>query len=296
MPTRILREGYLTSPSVARCSPGAQDRLPRYWLAADDFGCFDADPRVLRGRLFVFRDEVTEAQIASDLIEYAREGMLETWTENERTWGFFRSWGRHQRLRKEDGEGRTVRKTPVPPGVKKHATLAAFYQANGDRSPCGNSPQPAATCRPDEGAVAGAAAKLVEKPAESASPPPPTKAKRPKKQATETPSVEACRSRLVAFIRSQGTPYVENIPGERKKLRDALSAPGVTEATIEAAFRELYARGKRPGVMEVGWVLRAAAERPAGRNGSPRPPGSELRDFVGFDDEGHAIYRDEGTP
>lgn len=293
MPTRILREGYLTSPSVARCSPGAQDRLPRYWLAADDFGCFDADPRVLRGRLFVYRGEMTDNQIASDLAEYVREGMLELWIENERSWGFFRSWGRHQRLRKEEGDGRTVRKTPVPPGVRGHPSLTAFYSLNGDRTPCGGLPQVAATCGPDEGAVAvaGAVAELV-RPAKSATPP--TKAK--KGESTVNVPVEPLRLRLIAFIRSQGTPYVENVPGERRKLKDALSSPGVTEATVEAAFRELYARGKRPGVLEVGWVLRAASERPTGRNGAPRPIGSELRDLVGFDDQGEVIFRDGSKP
>ena len=47
MPKRMLDDSFLTSTSVARCSPRAQDAFPRFILLADDFGCFEVIPRAL---------------------------------------------------------------------------------------------------------------------------------------------------------------------------------------------------------------------------------------------------------
>jgi hypothetical protein len=79
MPTRLLRDTYLSSPSLSRCSPGAQDRFPRYTLAADDFGCFEITPVVVRGKLFPHRSDMTDEAVKAGLAEYEREKMLEVW-------------------------------------------------------------------------------------------------------------------------------------------------------------------------------------------------------------------------
>lgn len=140
MPSRILRDSIVTSPSLARCSPGAQDRFPRYTIAADDFGCFEASPMILRGKMFPYRQDMTDDAVAADLAEYRRELMLEVWEENGRRYGFFVSWGRHQRVREADdhkakgNKFKSRRKTPTPPSVRPFGTLAAYYGADADRA------------------------------------------------------------------------------------------------------------------------------------------------------------------
>lgn len=129
---RNIKGAFATSRTVASCSPGAQDRLPRYWLLPDDYGCFDGAPPVLRGALFPLRPDVTEAVVASDLAEYERAGMLELWLDGEgRPWGFWRAWGRHQRRYPN-----SKRRTPVPPSVLPYSDLDAYYAASADRVPC----------------------------------------------------------------------------------------------------------------------------------------------------------------
>jgi hypothetical protein len=132
-------------------------------------------------------------------------------------------------------------------------------------------------------------------PESSATPPPPPKAKRAKRVEVEaTDSSEPLRLRLVAFIRSQGVPYVEAVVEERTQLKRALKAPDVTEATIEAAYRTVYARGAwHPTVRDVARVLTAASERPRGRGGAGNgnAPAPVLRDLKGIDDEGMPIYQ-----
>ena len=130
MPSRIIRDSYPDSRSVAACPGPAQDRMPRYWLAADDFGCFTADPTVLRGRLFPLRDDVTADVIASDLSAYATAGMIELWSDRERLYGFWRSWHRHQRPRPG-----AKAKTPTPPSVVAAGGWRPYWSASADRTP-----------------------------------------------------------------------------------------------------------------------------------------------------------------
>lgn len=121
MPTRMLRDGLLTSPSLAWTSPRAQDAFPRFLLLADDFGCFDANPRVLVGRGWPLRPDVTEADIAAWLDEYVQVGMLQIWDDNGHRYGFLTGWtgpngqtARDEYDRKKFPHG-SKRKTPKPP-------------------------------------------------------------------------------------------------------------------------------------------------------------------------------------
>lgn len=112
MASRVIRDTYPTSETVASMKPGAQDRLPRYWLAADDFGCFLHHAQVLRGRLFPLREDMTTKHVEDDLREFKKAGLVTVWKAKDgRTYGYFRGWWDSNR-RPRPG---TVRKTPPPP-------------------------------------------------------------------------------------------------------------------------------------------------------------------------------------
>jgi hypothetical protein len=113
MPTRLLSETYVSSDHVARLPPGTQLRFPRYLLAADDWGCFSAQPVVLWSRLFPhLLEHVSVADVTGDLDAMAKVGILGTWhDEDGRAWAHFHHWFRHQR-RPRDG---AKPKTPPPP-------------------------------------------------------------------------------------------------------------------------------------------------------------------------------------
>lgn len=120
MPTRILRDRLLTSPSLAKCSPRAQDAFPRFLLLADDFGCFDTNARVLIGAGWPLRDDVLEADIESWLADYEANGMLLRWLDGDRIYGVFTGWdGPNGQRRREEYSETTKkgsrRKTPRPP-------------------------------------------------------------------------------------------------------------------------------------------------------------------------------------
>lgn len=70
MPTRIVREGILTSPRVNRLSFGAELFYRRLMTVADDYGRFHASLPTLRGACFpVGPERVTEKQILGWLTE-----------------------------------------------------------------------------------------------------------------------------------------------------------------------------------------------------------------------------------
>lgn len=111
MASRVIREGLVTSDKVAAMAPDAQDRFPRYWLAADDFGCFLVQLEVIKGRLYPRRPDMTADRVAADLKEFERVGSLLTWRVGNKIYGWFTGWWESNRKPR----GTSKRKTPKPP-------------------------------------------------------------------------------------------------------------------------------------------------------------------------------------
>ena len=120
MPKRMLDDSYLSSPSLAKCSPRAQDAFPRFILLADDFGCFEALPKILLARGWPYRSDVTEAEVWSWLEEYVAAGMACLWTEKERRWCYLTGWdGPHGQRKRAEYDPEAPRGTPGAHGSKR---------------------------------------------------------------------------------------------------------------------------------------------------------------------------------
>lgn len=114
MPSRILRESFVTSESVASLPPVSQDRLPRYFLLADDFGCFLVQPAVIRGRIFPLRPDVTDQMVRADLDAYGQAGILQLYDGDDgKKYAWFPHWNQHQRPPRDASK----RRFPIPPSV-----------------------------------------------------------------------------------------------------------------------------------------------------------------------------------
>jgi hypothetical protein len=143
MPKRLLDDTLLTSPSLAKCSPRAQDAFPRFILLADDFGCFEASPRVLVGKGWPYRKDVKERDVWSWLEEYVGAGMAVLWTEKERRWCYLTGWnGPHGQRKRVEYDPTTVagqkgskRRTPVPPPDLVDAVLAGERRVHDGKPP-----------------------------------------------------------------------------------------------------------------------------------------------------------------
>lgn len=110
MPSRTLREGLVASDKVAAMVPASQDRFPRYFLLADDYGCFRVQAEVIKGDIYPRRPDITAEIVANDLVEFERVGCLKTWrTEDGHTYGFFIGWWEHNRNPRPTSRRKTAR-------------------------------------------------------------------------------------------------------------------------------------------------------------------------------------------
>lgn len=100
MPTRFIRESCTTSPNLNTISDGAERLFWRLITVADDFGRFEADPRIIAGRCYPLR---TSAGICKQMTAYVSElvkhQLIQCYTVNDRVYGVFITWAKHQRTR-----------------------------------------------------------------------------------------------------------------------------------------------------------------------------------------------------
>ena len=52
MPNRVIKDSIWKSKKLARCSTSAQLHYPRLYLLIDDYGCFEVDADVIKGRVY----------------------------------------------------------------------------------------------------------------------------------------------------------------------------------------------------------------------------------------------------
>jgi hypothetical protein len=147
MPNRVLHESLLDSRSLEVLSPRAQDAFPRFILLADDFGCFEVNARILWAKGWSRRPDVSEADVAGWIAEYAERQaqdpetgkrlppVLMLWTNAGRRYAFLTGWfGTHGQKKRAEydpqapantpGRHGSKRKTPRPPAEILAAVMA----------------------------------------------------------------------------------------------------------------------------------------------------------------------------
>lgn len=81
MPTRLIRDGIVTSDRIDRLTPAAEVCYIRLLLVADDYGRHDGRPAILRARMYPLRlDRVTDADVSGWLDECERAGLVRRYT------------------------------------------------------------------------------------------------------------------------------------------------------------------------------------------------------------------------
>lgn len=98
MPNRIIRESARTSPTLARLSDGAERLFWRLITVADDYGRFDANPRVLLGQCFPLVD-VKLPMLIGRLRELIDVEAISLYSVEDRQYGVFVAWEKSQRKR-----------------------------------------------------------------------------------------------------------------------------------------------------------------------------------------------------
>ena len=120
MPNRIIKESICTSKSIDKLTPEEEIFCYRLIVNADDYGRFDADPVLLRSRLFPRRtDKIKLEQIDKWLHSLAATAeMIVLYTHNNKPYLQFANWEEHQQIR--------AKKSKFPAPNDEGSVLIAF--------------------------------------------------------------------------------------------------------------------------------------------------------------------------
>jgi hypothetical protein len=100
MPNRMIRESCRTSETLDRLSDGAERLFWRLTTVADDYGRFEADPRVLLAHCFPLKVGLLKVSAVGRLFrELVICGLVTTYDGGGKRLGFFTTWDKHQRIR-----------------------------------------------------------------------------------------------------------------------------------------------------------------------------------------------------
>lgn len=118
MANRFIKSSIWTSPNLNRLTADGELLFYRLLPLPDDHGCFEADPRVIRGTCFPKKMEpgpdVADVwdlpRIISATIDIICYQLISSWVSEDRLYGIFLEWSEHQQVR-----SKYKRKTPEPP-------------------------------------------------------------------------------------------------------------------------------------------------------------------------------------
>lgn len=118
MPTRDIKESCRTSLSLAKISHGAERLFWRLTTYADDFGRMPADAGVVRGQCFsAMLDAVREKDVSGWMTELEAADLVRSYmTDDGKTFAFFPTWARHQRVRAKHSKY----PAPTSAGIRGH--------------------------------------------------------------------------------------------------------------------------------------------------------------------------------
>ena len=144
MPNRIIKESILTSPSINKLSIEAERHFYRLLLLTDDYGCFEADIRIIKGRCYPLQEKVNIEDIKLWHKELEEHNIIKFWDDkNERIYGLFINFDKHNSKYSVTEDGKVTRhrrKTPEPP--KKFLPIfATFCQPLHNHNPNHNPNQ-----------------------------------------------------------------------------------------------------------------------------------------------------------
>lgn len=105
MPNRIIRDSCKTSPTLDQLSDAGERMFWRLVTVADDFGRFEADPRILLATCFPLRVGILKiSQVSKWYAELEACCLVTTYVVNGKHYGFFNTWERYQRTRARESK------------------------------------------------------------------------------------------------------------------------------------------------------------------------------------------------
>src|SRR5690606_7168437 len=138
MPSRIIREQICTSDTLAKISAEAERLFWRIVVQADDFGLFDARPKIVLGKCMTsLIGAVTEDDVTQWLDELEEAGLIIRYQVAGRPFLKLATWDKHQRPPKSTSKPRH----PLPPSEPSAETLGDSPESLDVPGSSGNFPE-----------------------------------------------------------------------------------------------------------------------------------------------------------
>ena len=116
MPTRLLRDKICKSESIDELSWFEEVLFYRLITICDDYGRYDARPKILKADLFPLKDGVTLSQIEKALNKLSTVGMVQVYMYDQKPLLQLATWEKYQNVRNKKS------KYPEPPSLPDDAT------------------------------------------------------------------------------------------------------------------------------------------------------------------------------
>jgi len=99
MPNRIIKESIKSSDEIDALSWFEEAMFPRLIVTVDDYGCYEAKPKLLRNVLFPLKDNVTVQMVSDALDSYEKNGLIRRYEHDGKQFLYLVTWMNHQRIR-----------------------------------------------------------------------------------------------------------------------------------------------------------------------------------------------------
>lgn len=110
MPNRIIKESICTSEAINKLNSYQETFLYRLIVNCDDYGRMDAQPAILKARLYPIKERVGVKEIEDALKALADAGCIKLYTAEQKPYLYIPEWEAHQQIRAKKS------KYPAPDG------------------------------------------------------------------------------------------------------------------------------------------------------------------------------------
>ena len=146
MPNRVIKESIKRSSQIDSLTWFEEVVFYRLIVTADDYGCIDGRPVLIKNELFPTRENVTRKSVEDAITKLVTVGLLCQYEVDGRSYLVFPTWEKHQRIRNKH------RKYPAPPdNIRLSANCrqtSANCQSESESNPNPNpNPNPNARAR-----------------------------------------------------------------------------------------------------------------------------------------------------
>src|SRR5262245_10709776 len=99
MPNRVIRDRARTSPTLNQISAEEERMFWRLITVADDFGRFEADPRILLAQCFPLKAGTLQpADVEKWRDGLVKADLIRLYEADGRLYGYSPTWPKHQKL------------------------------------------------------------------------------------------------------------------------------------------------------------------------------------------------------